>query len=212
MPSICPFDLSWGIGPEKSIEQATDEYYQTQTAVLESGALAEAVAKRLNENERLSLLAPYAQTASLENILLTNRRVELDRAKRVIRVRYVHPDAQMAAQTANYFAEAYMRYLARKQSDDEAAAIKKLDERIIQQRTAVQKAQITLDDSSTENAAQAKKELEIAKKICETLEQASSSIRVRYSVKNVPAYIATEAQPKHAVRVRKVSGAWRADE
>jgi len=92
------------------------EDFQTQIQILESGALVSAVAERIKDEDRQQFMAPYQDSLSLsgpvsvEEVLSRNRSVSPLRMTWVAAVSYMHPDKNVAAKIANFFADEYINY------------------------------------------------------------------------------------------------------
>jgi len=119
---------------------ATEEDFNTQVQLMESAAVAEAVASRLKPAERRRLLAPYGGIDNLrpqpdvEQILVESRTVTPVRMSLMMEVSYTHPDKEMAAQIANYFAEEFIAKNAREKADASMKMVEDLQLRADQQR------------------------------------------------------------------------------
>jgi uncharacterized protein involved in exopolysaccharide biosynthesis len=128
------------------------EDFNTQIKILESLKIVQAVDDRLKGSERARFLAPYEKgldatlrgTRSVAEILHENRNVSPVRLSLVVNILYTHPDPEIAASVANYFAEEYIDFNRnqqiegsmravddlRSQADQQLAKIKDLENRL----------------------------------------------------------------------------------
>lgn len=115
----------------------------TQVKLMESGAIAERVAQRLTSDETKALMAPYqggggGDPATPEEVLMKGRTVLPFRMTRVIQIAFTHPDPDIAAKMANYFAEEFIDYNVRWRVDESLKAVEDLKVRADEQAKKVE--------------------------------------------------------------------------
>lgn len=90
------------------------EDLNTEINLLNSSRLIQAVDARLQGAERVAFLRPYesdfAGPISAAQVLAKNRRIQPARMSLNVYITYTHPDAMIAADVANMFAEEYVNY------------------------------------------------------------------------------------------------------
>ena len=107
------------------------EDFNTELTVLEGVTIAQNVERRLKENEKRDLLAPYVGNASNGNlvtplqILIRDRDITPKSGTLMIVIAFTHPNRDLAAKVANLFAEEYISYRRNKGNE---AAMKAVDE------------------------------------------------------------------------------------
>lgn len=122
-------------------EVANAEDFNTQLKVLESITIVQAVDQRITGNERSQFLAPYERgidaslrgTRSVGEILFGNRTVAPARLSLVVNILYSHPDPEIAARVANYFAEEYIDFNRNQQIEGSLRAVDDLRNQAEQQ-------------------------------------------------------------------------------
>lgn len=119
------------------------EDLNTQVKVLESFAIVQRVADRLNGEDLKTFLAPYQKTSSAvpvtpAEIIFKNRKIVPVRLSLVLQVQYTHPDKFIAAKVANHFIEEYIAYNSRQRIEDSMKAVDDLKERAEQQKKKVE--------------------------------------------------------------------------
>jgi succinoglycan biosynthesis transport protein ExoP len=126
----------------------TAEDLNTQVKVLESAAIIDKVAARLQADGLAGFLAPYpskdGQPVSVVKILEDNRKIILSRLSLVIAIQYVHPDPAIAAKVANYFVDEYISYNSRMRVDDALRAVSDLKIPAEQQKQKVEQMALSL--------------------------------------------------------------------
>lgn len=125
------------------------EDLNTQVKVLESFAIVQRVADRLNGEDLKSFLAPYQKTSASEplspaTIIYKNRKIVPVRLSLVLQVQYTHPDKVVAAKVANLFIDEYIAYNSRQRIEDSMKAVDDLKERAEQQKKKVEELAINL--------------------------------------------------------------------
>lgn len=128
---------------DRSSAVASAEDLNTQIRIMESGAVVSLVAGRLSDEERERFLAPYGDgfltgPVSVEQVLSRNRRVSPVRMSMMVHIVYSHPDPDVAAMIANYFADEYINYNLRQNIDTSMRAVEDLRIRADQQRAKVE--------------------------------------------------------------------------
>ena len=93
------------------------EDFNTQIQIMESNSIINAVDDRIKGDERQRFLAPFqGKNSELEGplftqkILFNSRAIKPQRASLVADILFTHPDPEVAASVANYFAEEYRKY------------------------------------------------------------------------------------------------------
>ena len=123
---------------------ASAEDFNTQVRIIQSMAIIDGVAERIKGKERERFLAPYqggfslSGPMSLKEILVQNRNIQPLRLTMIINIIYSHPDPDVAARIANYFADEYINYNVRLNIDTSMRAIEDLRIRADQQRNKVE--------------------------------------------------------------------------
>lgn len=123
--------------------RGTDDL-NTQIKILESIALVDEVYKRLQRDNLLeSFLKPYNEgkgltTDGVKKILLKNRTVSPQRLSMMVYLSYYHPNRELAARVANFYAEEYIHYNMKLNVDSSMKAIMELRERVSQQQKLVE--------------------------------------------------------------------------
>ncbi|MCC5834264.1 MAG: polysaccharide biosynthesis tyrosine autokinase [Opitutales bacterium] len=117
---------------------ANAEDFNTQIRVLESASIIQAVDGRLTGSERAQFLAPYERgidaslrgTPSVGSLLSRNRTVSPVRLSLVVNILYSHPDPEIAARVANYFAEEFIDFNRNKQIEGSMRAVDDLQKQV----------------------------------------------------------------------------------
>jgi capsular exopolysaccharide family len=125
---------------DNEIRSAED--LNTQVKILESAAIIQKVADRLNGDDLKQFLAPYeegsdGQPLSVGSILAENRKIVPQRLTLILMVQYRHPDTVIAAKVANLFVDEFIAYNARLRIDESMKAVEDLQVRVEQQRKKV---------------------------------------------------------------------------
>ncbi len=127
---------------DNEIRSAED--LNTQVKILESAAIIQKVAQRLQGNDMKQFLAPYegkvdasGEPVSPLEVLALNRKVIPQRLTLILAVQYRHPDKFVAAKIANLFVEEFIAYNARVRTDESMKAVEDLQVRVEQQRKKV---------------------------------------------------------------------------
>lgn len=135
-------------------EVANAEDFNTQIKILESLNIIQAVDKRLKGNMRQNFLAPYEKgldatlrgARSIPEILLANRMIAPVRLSLVVNIVYDHPDAELSAIVANYFAEEYIDFNRNKQIEGSLRAVDDLRSQADQQLAKIKDMEFRLAD------------------------------------------------------------------
>ena len=137
-------------------EVVNAEDFNTQIKNLESLSIVRAVEERLKANQRtmLQFLAPYEKgldaslrgTRSIPEILLANRTIAPVRLSLVVNIFYVHPDPEIAAQVANFFAEEFIDFNRNKQIQGSLRAVDDLRSQADQQLVKIKEMETRLSD------------------------------------------------------------------
>lgn len=130
------------------------EDFNTQIKILESASIIQAVDERLVGNMRQRFLAPYEKgldaalrgTRNVMAILMANRAIMPVRLSLVVNIVYDHPDPEIAALVANYFAEEYIDFNQNKQIEGSLRAVDDLRNQADQQLQKIQNMEIQLAD------------------------------------------------------------------
>ncbi|MEO0795309.1 MAG: polysaccharide biosynthesis tyrosine autokinase [Verrucomicrobiota bacterium] len=133
------------------------EDFNTQIRVLESNTLVSRVAERIKDEERRRFMAPYKDQFSLsgpmtlEEVLGRNKSVDPLRNTWVVAIGYMHPDKDLAAIVANYFADEYINYNVRLNIEVSMRAVEDLRVRADHQKEKVEEIRQGLNDYRKEN-------------------------------------------------------------
>lgn len=135
-------------------EVANAEDFNTQLKVLESITIVQAVDQRITGNERAQFLAPYERgidaslrgTRSVGEILFANRTIAPARLSLVVNILYSHPDPEIAARVANYFAEEYIDFNRNQQIEGSLRAVDDLRNQAEQQAVKIAEMEARIAD------------------------------------------------------------------
>jgi polysaccharide biosynthesis transport protein len=120
----------------------TAEDLNTQVNILKSSTIIQRVADRLTGEDRRLFLAPYEKAGRpapvIDVILEKNRDVVPQRLSLIISITYRHPNRDLAAKVANFFADEYIAYNAHMQADESIRAVEELSQRADEQRKKVE--------------------------------------------------------------------------
>lgn len=130
------------------------EDFNTQIKILESLNIVQAVDDRLKGNLRNRFLAPYEKgldaalrgTRSVGEILYSNRAIAPVRLSLVVNILFTHPDPEVAAIVANYFAEEYIDFNRNMQIEGSLRAVDDLRNQADQQLAKIKEMEIRLAD------------------------------------------------------------------
>jgi capsular exopolysaccharide synthesis family protein len=131
---------------------ASTEDFNTRVRLMESMTIANAVADRLRDQDRKNFMAPYENAFSLgppltiQQRLLEGRSVEPMRQSLMIAVSFTHPNKEIAAEVANYFAEEFIANNERINADTAMKLVDDLNQRASQQRRRVEEISTSLND------------------------------------------------------------------
>lgn len=119
------------------------EDFNTHVEVLSSTRMISAVSDRIREDERRRLMRPYENriggALNLQEVLMRNRRISPSPASLVINIAYSHPDQDIAAIVANYFADEYITHTVRESIDIAMGPSEDLRVRAENQRSLVER-------------------------------------------------------------------------
>jgi succinoglycan biosynthesis transport protein ExoP len=135
-------------------EVANAEDFNTQIKILESLTIIQAVDNRLKGSQRQRFLAPYEKgldatlrgAKSVSEILYNNRSIAPVRLSLVVNIVFDHPDGEMSATVANYFAEEYIDFNRNKQIEGSLRAVDDLRSQADQQLAKIKDMEIRLAD------------------------------------------------------------------
>lgn len=174
-----------GTGDEQQIQSMED--FNTQVQILQSVAMAERVSDRITGEERVRFMAPYEKggigdpLTPLE-VLMKNRQVSPQRMSLVVAVHYSHPDKDLAARVANYFAEEYIDHNLRLRIEDSMKAVEDLRVRAEQQRQTVEEVENRLQDYREKHSTVSfDQDRDIATEKLRSLNQALIELERRFS-------------------------------
>ncbi len=121
----------------------SEEEYATRTAIFDQPALAEAVAGRFSDEQRTRLLAPYLATGTQEKpptvaeVVFKYRSVERNLSARRVRIGFSHPDTEIAALTANFYADEFVKHEVRERVEASMAEAKTMPDKARQLRATI---------------------------------------------------------------------------
>lgn len=135
-------------------EVANAEDFNTQIKILESLNIVLAVDERLKGQQRQKFLAPYEKgldaslrgTKSVAEILASNRGIAPVRLSLMVTILYDHPDPEIAAGVANYFAEEYIDFNRKKQIEGSLRAVDELRSQADQQLVKIKEMERRVAD------------------------------------------------------------------
>jgi succinoglycan biosynthesis transport protein ExoP len=132
---------------DNDIRSAED--LNTQVKVLESLAIIQRVADRLQGNDRRRFLAPYpvgedGSPPDVAGIIFSQRKIVPQRLSLLIQVKYRHPDPIVAAKVANLFVDEYISYNSRLRIEDTMKAVEELKVHAEQQKQKVEELAVGL--------------------------------------------------------------------
>jgi len=139
---------------DNEIRSAED--LNTQVKVLESLAIVQAVADRLQGEDLRQFLAPYQKSSSDEpvspaGIILLNRKIVPVRLSLIIQVQYMHPDRFVAAKIANLFLDEFIAHNSRLRIEESMKAVDELKIRADQQKKKVEELALSLQGYREKN-------------------------------------------------------------
>ena len=136
--------------PEQQVVNIED--FNTRVDLMRSFGVANAVADRLKPEERTRFMAPFegginlGPVPTVQERLVQRRSVDPSRLSLMIKVSFLHPDKEVAAQIANYFAEEFIASNARTNADASMKLVEDLQLRTDQQRKKVEEIQSKMND------------------------------------------------------------------
>jgi capsular exopolysaccharide synthesis family protein len=142
--------LAEGGDPDQVVSNLED--FNTRVQLMESAGVASAVADRLKPDERQRFMAPFegginlGPVPTVDQRLIQRRTVTPVRMSLMIMVSFLHPDKEVAAQIANYFAEEFIASNARTNADASMKLVEDLQLRVDQQRKKVEEIQGKMND------------------------------------------------------------------
>lgn len=130
------------------------EDFNTQIKILESLNIIQAVDDRIKGSLRNRFMAPYEKgldatlrgVRSVPEILLANRGIAPVRLSLVVNILYSHPDPEISAIVANYFAEEFIDFNRNKQIEGSLRAVDDLRSQADQQLAKIKEMEIRLAD------------------------------------------------------------------
>ncbi|GHB97667.1 GumC family protein [Cerasicoccus arenae] len=128
------------------------EDFQTQMGILGSGVLISSVAERIKDEDRQLFMAPYKDQfslsgpMSLEEVLQKYRTISPVRMTWIAAVSYLHPDPNIAAKVANYFADEYINYNVKLNIETSMRAVEDLRIRADHQREKVEEIRENINE------------------------------------------------------------------
>ena len=130
------------------------EDFNTQIKILESLNIIQAVDDRIKGNLRNRFMAPYEKgldatlrgVRSVPEILMQNRTIAPVRLSLVVNILYSHPDPEISAIVANYFAEEFIDFNRNKQIEGSLRAVDDLRSQADQQLAKIKEMEIRLAD------------------------------------------------------------------
>ncbi len=142
-----PVNMMGDIGDEIRIFSTED--FNTQVQILSSGRIIERVAERITGEEMRRFMAPYEKGGAGDpltpiEVLGRNRSVAPIRMSLVVGVSYSHPDREIAARVANYFAEEYIDSNLRTRIEESMRTVEDLQSRAEQQRQKVEEVEFRI--------------------------------------------------------------------
>lgn len=120
------------------------EDFNTQVKILESNQIINAVAERIKDEDRARFMAPFEDAIrlrgplSIQEVLQKNRSIVPVRLSLMVSIQFEHPQADVAAEIANLFAEEYVNYNVRLNIDSSMRAVEDLKIRVGQQQEKVE--------------------------------------------------------------------------
>jgi hypothetical protein len=145
-------------GSANAPQVATPEDFNTQIRLMESDGVAQAVADRLKPDERKRFLAPFGSTLSFDqpastitDLLLQGRDVTPIPMSLMMEVGFEHPNKEIAATIANYFAEEFINSILRTNTATSMQLVEDLNLRAEQQRKKVEAIQNKINDMVQKN-------------------------------------------------------------
>lgn len=135
-------------------EVVNAEDFNTQIKILESLNIVQAVDERIKGGLRSRFLAPYEKgldatlrgTRSIGEILYNNRSIAPVRLSLVVNILYTHPDPEVAAIVANYFAEEFIDFNRNKQIEGSMRAVEDLRSQADQQMAKIKEMEMRVAD------------------------------------------------------------------
>lgn len=147
-------DITGPTGTEPEIRSTED--FNTQVQILSSASMAGRVASRITGEERTRFMRPYEKGGagdplSPDAVLMRNREISPLRMSLIVAISYSHPDREIAARVANYFAEEFIDHNLRQRIQDSMKAVEDLRVRAEQQRLKVEEVENLLQNYREES-------------------------------------------------------------
>lgn len=127
------------------------EDFNTEAAIIDSITIVQNVERRLKEQEKRVLMAPYADEKSINGDITTPFKVLFDRkgvkplrGTLMVVISFTHPDRDLAARIANLFAEEYIAYRRSKGTEAAMRAVDELQMQIDAQGRKVSELEIQI--------------------------------------------------------------------
>lgn len=137
------------VGIDENSRIANLEDFNTQIQIMESNSIINAVDERLKGEERQRFLAPFEEGESnlegplfTQKILVNNRAVKPQRASLVADIIFTHPNPEIAANVANYFAEEYRKYNINLNLEEARKSVSDLKRKSEEQRKKVRSIEL----------------------------------------------------------------------
>lgn len=154
------------------------EDLNTQISLLQSGKIIQGVERRMSDEQRKRFLLPYEGAFSFSGpltpteILGKYRKIMPQRMSLMVNVAYTHPDAQIAADVANLFAQEFINYNLSENIDASMVAVEGLRIRADQQKERVEEIELKLAEyRERHNAVSLDSQENIAREQLVTLNQ-----------------------------------------
>ncbi|PDH29441.1 MAG: sugar tyrosine-protein kinase [Puniceicoccaceae bacterium MED-G30] len=154
------------------------EDLNTQISLLQSGKIIQGVNRRMSDEQRKRFLLPYEGAFSFSGpltpteILGKYRKIMPQRMSLMVNVAYTHPDAQIAADVANLFAQEFINYNLSENIDASMVAVEGLRIRADQQKERVEEIELKLAEyRERHNAVSLDSQENIAREQLVTLNQ-----------------------------------------
>jgi len=127
------------------------EEFNTRIRLMETRDIATAVAGRMSDEERNAFLLPFRSNNPLQpemtliDRLLTRRTVSPGRLAYILQIGVEHPDPQLAAKVADYFAEEFINYNGRLNVEKAMKAVEELQQQEKEQGNKVEQIQADMN-------------------------------------------------------------------
>lgn len=128
----------------------SQEDLNTQIKVIESNSIIQRVAERITSDDLRAFMAPYEKTKdeklTVAELVQKHRKIMPQRLTLVVTIAYQHPDREIAAKVANYFADAYLEHNQALRTSESKKAVDDLKDTVVEHQKLVERMARDLQD------------------------------------------------------------------